>query len=133
MAQMTDNNITDWNKIVMAGAVDGAKDGAAVAAAEIITDAVIGALSGHVPYLSMVAATEFGRAVLLVATPWAVGALTHVFPDMIPGDHKMIRRVCYRAVRGSVAMRFSPMIARLRAPLTDAFKSIASMEAATQE
>ena len=90
---------------------------------------MVGTLSGFVPALSLISSNEYGRSVLLVATPWAIGAATHLFPDLVPGDATQVRRICYRAIRGS-AIHFAPIIARLKAPLAEAFGAIRAMEEA---
>jgi hypothetical protein len=127
---MEDKTISDWNAIALKAATEGVKDGTAAAAAEMITDAVVGTLSGIVPLLSLVNSNEYGRSVLLVSTPWLIGAATHMFPELVPGDPNQIRRICYRAIRGSAAIRFAPIIARLKAPLAEAFGAIKDMEKA---
>jgi hypothetical protein len=127
---MQDKTMSDWNAIALKAATEGVKDGTAAAAAEMITDAVVGTLSGIVPLLSLVNSNEYGRSVLLVSTPWLIGAATHMFPELVPGDPKQIRRICYRAIRGSAAIRFAPIIARLKAPLAEAFGAIKDMEKA---
>ena len=125
-----DSSVSDWNSLAVKAATEGIKDGTAAAAAEIITDAVVGTLSGFVPALSLINSNEYGRSVLLVATPWAIGAATHLFPDLVPGDATQVRRICYRAIRGSATIRFAPIIARLKAPLAEAFGAIRAMEEA---
>jgi len=127
---MEDKTMSDWNAIALKAATEGVKDGTAAAAAEMITDAVVGTLSGIVPLLALVNSNEYGRSVLLVSTPWLIGAATHMFPELVPGDPKQIRRICYRAIRGSAAIRFAPIIARLKAPLAEAFGAIKDMEKA---
>ena len=129
MSESVKPSVSDWNTLFMIAFGDGVKDGASLAVSETITDVVVSALDGKVPYLSMINSTEFGRSVLLVVTPWAIGALTCHFPEMFPAplDPEFVRRTCYRATRVSVAMRFSSTIARLRGPLTKAFKDIADM------
>ena len=127
---MEDKTMSDWNTIALKAATEGVKDGTAAAAAEMITDAVVGTLSGIVPLLALVNSNEYGRSVLLVSTPWLIGAATHMFPELVPGDPKQIRRICYRAIRGSAAIRFAPIIARLKAPLAEAFGAIKDMEKA---
>lgn len=126
----TDSSVSDWNSLAVKAATEGVKDGTAAAAAEIITDAVVGTLSGFVPALSLINSNEYGRSALLVATPWAIGAATHLFPDLVPGDATQVRRICYRAIRGSATIRFAPIIARLKAPLAEAFGAIRAMEEA---
>ena len=127
---MDDKTMSDWNALALKAATEGVKDGTAAAAAEMITDAVVGTLSGIVPLLSLVNSNEYGRSVLLVSTPWLIGAATHMFPELVPGDPRQIRRICYRAIRGSAAIRFAPIIARLKAPLAEAFGAIKAMEKA---
>ena len=127
---MDDKTMSDWNALALKAATEGVKDGTAAAAAEMITDAVVGTLSGIVPLLSLVNSNEYGRSVLLVSTPWLIGAATHMFPELVPGDPQQIRRICYRAIRGSAAIRFAPIIARLKAPLAEAFGAIKAMEKA---
>lgn len=128
--KMESSNMNDWNSLAAQAVTEGAKDGTAAAAAEIITDAVVKTLSGFVPLLSLVNANEYGRSLLLVATPWAIGAATHMFPDLVPGDPTQIRSICYRAIRGSATIRFAPLVARLKAPLADAFDTVRSMDKA---
>lgn len=128
--KMENNNMNDWNSLAAQAVTEGAKDGTAAAAAEIITDAVVKTLTGFVPLLSLVNANEYGRSLLLVATPWAIGAATHMFPDLVPGDPSQIRSICYRAIRGSATIRFAPLVARLKAPLAEAFDTVKSMDKA---
>ena len=52
--KMENSNMNDWNSLAAQAVTEGAKDGTAAAAAEIITDAVVKTLSGFVPLLSLV-------------------------------------------------------------------------------
>ena len=124
----------DWNRKFLSSGMEGAKDGVAAAAAELVTDATLKAVCAAFPsagvWVSYINATDIGRATLLLLTPFLIGHLTLVMPGVVPGDPENVRAICGRASRAIVSGRFASFLTHLRSGLVGAFKDIEDRSAA---
>jgi hypothetical protein len=123
----------DWNRKFLSSGMEGAKDGVAAAAAELVTDATLKALCAAFPsakmWVSIINDTDIGRATLLLLTPFLIGHLTLVMPGVVPGDPENVRAICGRASRAIVSGRFASFLTNLRSGLVGAFKGIDELSA----
>jgi hypothetical protein len=123
----------DWNRKFLSSGMEGAKDGVAAAAAELVTDATLTALCAAFPsakmWVGVVNATDIGRATLLLLTPFLIGHLTLVMPGVVPGDPENVRAICGRASRAIISGRFASFLTNLRSGLVGAFKGIDELSA----
>jgi hypothetical protein len=125
---------SDWNRRILSSGMEGAKDGAAAAAAEAVTNAALSAIGAAFPsskmWVDMVNGTDIGRATLLLLTPLLIGHLTLVMPGIIPGNPETVRAICDRAFRATVSGKFASFLTNLRVGLASAFQRVEEIERA---
>lgn len=112
--------LKDWTGEVALAGAEGAKDGTALAAADIIIEALEAAILPKLPFLAVYKYNSFTEALGKMAFLWSVGAADRLG---FLGDVG-VAPVAARAVRALATVHVAPLGLRLIEPLRDAMKKV---------
>jgi hypothetical protein len=108
-----------WTKRAASAGVEGAKDGAAFAAAEVLTMTLISGLSVEFPFLMMAyRSSAIAQKIMQIAVPYLIGAAATM--NLLPGNPETIISLCERALRASISANVGPIMRRLEGPIMEA-------------
>ena len=108
-----------WTKRAASAGVEGAKDGAAFAAAEVLTMTLIAGLSVEFPFLMMAyRSSAIAQKIMQIAVPYLIGAAATM--NLLPGNPETIISLCERALRASISANVGPIMRRLEGPIMEA-------------
>ena len=107
-----------WTKRAATAGVEGAKDGAAFAAAEVLTITLISALSIEFPVLLVIyRSSAIAQKIMQILVPYLIGGAATV--GLLPEADKIIS-VCERALRAAVSANVGPIMRRFEGPIMEA-------------
>lgn len=107
-----------WTKRAATAGVEGAKDGAAFAAAEVLTITLISALSIEFPVLlAIYRSSAIAQKIMQILVPYLIGGAATV--GLLPEADKIIS-VCERALRAAVSANVGPIMRRFEGPIMEA-------------
>lgn len=112
--------LKDWTGEVALAGAEGAKDGTALAAADIIIEALEAAILPKLPFLAVYKYNSFTEALGKMAFLWSVGAADRLG---FLGDVG-VAPVAARAVRALATVHVAPLGLRLIEPLREAMKKV---------
>lgn len=108
----------DWTKRAAAAGVEGAKDGAAFAAAEVLTVTLISGLSIEFPFLLIAyRSSAVAQKIMQILVPYLIGAAATV--GLLPESSKIIS-LCERALRAAISANVGPIMRRFEGPIMEA-------------
>lgn len=108
----------DWTKRAAAAGVEGAKDGAAFAAAEVLTMTLISGLSIEFPFLLIAyRSSAVAQKIMQILVPYLIGAAATV--GLLPESNKIIS-LCERALRAAISANVGPIMRRFEGPIMEA-------------
>ena len=108
----------DWTKRAAAAGVEGAKDGAAFAAAEVLTMTLISGLSIEFPFLLIAyRSSAVAQQIMQILVPYLIGAAATV--GLLPESNKIIS-LCERALRAAISANVGPIMRRFEGPIMEA-------------
>ena len=107
-----------WTKRAAAAGVEGAKDGAAFAAAEVLTMTLISALSIEFPFLLIAyRSSAVAQKIMQILVPYLIGAAATV--GLLPKADDIIP-LCERALRAAISANVGPIMRRFEGPIMEA-------------
>jgi hypothetical protein len=108
-----------WTKRAASAGVEGAKDGAAFAAAEVLTMTLISGLSVEFPFLLLAyRSSAIAQKIMQIGVPYLIGAAATM--NLLPGNPETIISLCERALRASISANVGPIMRRLEGPIMEA-------------
>lgn len=109
------STIMDWTKRAFAAGAEGAKDGAALVAAETLTSGVIAALSVEAPILlTIYNNSALAQKLMQVLVPYCLGLAATM--GWLP-QSELVAALCERALRAAVSGNIGPLFARFKVPV----------------
>jgi hypothetical protein len=107
-----------WTKRAAAAGVEGAKDGAAFAAAEVLTMTLISGLSIEFPFLLIAyRSSAVAQKIMQILVPYLIGAAATV--GLLPKADDIIP-LCERALRAAISANVGPIMRRFEGPIMEA-------------
>ena len=105
----------DWTKRAFSAGAEGAKDGAALVAAETLTAGVIAAISVEAPIvLTIYNNSALAQKLLQVLVPYSLGLAATM--GWLP-QSEMVAQLAERALRASISGNIGPLFARFKLPI----------------
>ena len=105
----------DWTKRAFSAGAEGAKDGAALVAAETLTAGVIAAISVEAPIvLTIYNNSALAQKLLQVLVPYSLGLAATM--GWLP-QSEMVAQLAERALRAAISGNIGPLFARFKLPI----------------
>jgi hypothetical protein len=105
----------DWTKRAFSAGAEGAKDGAALVAAETLTAGVIAAISVEAPVvLTIYNNNALAQKLLQVLVPYSLGLAATM--GWLP-QSEMVAQLAERALRAAISGNIGPLFARFKLPI----------------
>lgn len=109
------STVMDWTKRAFAAGTEGAKDGAALVAAETLTSGVIAALSVEAPIiLTIYNNSALAQKLMQVLVPYCLGLAATM--GWLP-QSELVAALCERALRAAISGNIGPLFARFKVPV----------------
>ena len=109
---------SSWSSRALSASMEGAKDGGALAFAELLTAGVVSAIAVELPMVGLVYhGSEVVRSAMSAVIPLLVGAAASMGWTPSP---ELVMSMCERALRASVSAHIAPLVRRFQAPLMSA-------------
>jgi hypothetical protein len=117
---------SSWSSRALAASVEGAKDGGALAFAELLTVGVVSVIAVELPMVGVCYhGSEVVRGALNAAIPLLVGAAASMGWTPNP---ELVMSMCERALRASVSGHIAPLVRRFQGPLMGAVEEAMRQE-----
>ena len=105
----------DWTKRAFSAGAEGAKDGAALVAAETLTSGVVAAISVEAPIvLTIYNNSALAQKLLQVLVPYSLGLAATM--GWLP-QSEMVAQLAERALRAAISGNIGPLFARFKLPI----------------
>ena len=114
------DKLKTWTSEVAVAGIEGAKDGTALAAADILIETLEAVILPKMPFLGMYKYNSFTEALGKIVVLWGVGAADRMG---FLGDVG-VAPVAARAVRALATVHVAPLGLRLIEPLREAMKKV---------